>query len=233
MEMTSAAPRAGFELTSLSRVYSVFLCGTSRLLSASLAEIIRRKPDFQLVGMIEDLRQLPVTVDGDRYVVLTVEPPQHDQPPDSRDSASARAYPPRTVQMLLSDSHQSLGTALQRQAAGYVTLNDSIPEFLEVLRQVANGGRAISPSLRPHLLWDAASRKYALKHDGVFQSLSRRQIEVLSRIARGDSVKEVARDMHLSQKTIDSHKYRIMQKLGLHDRVQITRLAIREGLLHP
>jgi DNA-binding NarL/FixJ family response regulator len=46
-------------------------------------------------------------------------------------------------------------------------------------------------------------------------------------------VKEVARRLHLSEKSIDSHKYRIMHKLGIHDRVGLARYAIREGLMLP
>ena len=55
--------------------------------------------------------------------------------------------------------------------------------------------------------------------------------EVLRFLAQGHSVKEVATKMHLSAKSVDSHKYRIMKKLGIHDRVHLTRFAIREGLL--
>jgi DNA-binding NarL/FixJ family response regulator len=64
-------------------------------------------------------------------------------------------------------------------------------------------------------------------------SLTSRQIEVLRHLARGKSVKEVARSMHLSEKSIDSHKYRIMHKLGIHDRVELARYSIREGLTLP
>ncbi len=54
---------------------------------------------------------------------------------------------------------------------------------------------------------------------------------MLRYLALGYTVKEVAAMMHLSAKSIDSHKYRIMKKLNLHDRVHLARYAIREGLL--
>lgn len=63
--------------------------------------------------------------------------------------------------------------------------------------------------------------------------LSNRQIEVLRNLAFGLSVKDVARRMHISVKSVDSHKYRIMQSLGIHDRVDLARYAIREGLVCP
>lgn len=70
-----------------------------------------------------------------------------------------------------------------------------------------------------------------MRGESGLSSLTNRQLEVLRHLAVGQSVKEVARQMHLSEKSIDSHKYRIMNKLGIHDRVELARFAIREGLV--
>lgn len=67
--------------------------------------------------------------------------------------------------------------------------------------------------------------------DAPLGRLSDRQIEVLRNLAFGMSVKDVARKMHISVKSADSHKYRIMQSLEIHDRVGLARFAIREGLV--
>jgi len=61
--------------------------------------------------------------------------------------------------------------------------------------------------------------------------LTSRQREILCLLAEGLSVKEVAAKIHLSAKSVDSHKYRIMRKLNLHDRVLLARYAIRHGLI--
>ena len=64
-------------------------------------------------------------------------------------------------------------------------------------------------------------------------SLTSRQLEVLRHLAIGRSVKEIAWKMHLKPKTIDSHKYNMMRRLDIHDRVSLARFAIREGLILP
>ena len=69
--------------------------------------------------------------------------------------------------------------------------------------------------------------------DVLLECLTNRQQEILRYLALGDSVKEVAKRMRLSNKSIDSHKYRIMQKLEIRDRVELARYAIREGLTLP
>jgi DNA-binding NarL/FixJ family response regulator len=72
-----------------------------------------------------------------------------------------------------------------------------------------------------------------MRSESALSQLTNRQLEVLRHLARGESVKEVAKSLQLSQKSVDSHKYRIMHKLGIHDRVKLTRYAIREGLMLP
>ncbi len=221
---------AASALSMTERPCLVAFCGTSRLLYCGLKEIFQGQPDLHLIGMVENPAQITSEVDADHCIFLTVEPTVLDLP---NAPAEVTAILSRTVQLVLSVNPQSLGAALQHQCAGYTTLNDSVSEILNVVRRVASGQRAISSSLRPLLQWNAESKKYVQYSPCISQTLTERQIDVLTRIARGDSVKEIARDMHLSHKAVDSHKYRIMQKLRVHDRVQITRLAIREGLLTP
>ena len=63
--------------------------------------------------------------------------------------------------------------------------------------------------------------------------LSSREIQILKQIALGHSIKEIAVWLNLTPKSVDSYKYRIMKKLGIHNRVLLCRYAIREGLIEP
>ena len=66
---------------------------------------------------------------------------------------------------------------------------------------------------------------------GQVEGLTKREIQVLTHIARGLSVKEIATALNVSTKTVESHKANIMAKLDIHDRVLLARYAIREGLV--
>ena len=68
---------------------------------------------------------------------------------------------------------------------------------------------------------------------GPLTSLTEQQLEILQLLACGDSLKMVASKLKLSKKSIDGHKYRMMRKLNVKDRVLLSRLAIREGLIQP
>lgn len=123
--------------------------------------------------------------------------------------------------------------ALRSKAAGYVLKTDSLASLLTAIQKVANGGTYFSEPIRERLSLDPVTGQLTAQFESRLSQLSDRQIEVLRNLAFGLSVKDVARRMHISVKSVDSHKYRIMQSLGIHDRVDLARYAIREGLVCP
>lgn len=142
---------------------------------------------------------------------------------------------PETRIVLLSDevSDLCITQALRLQVAGYLLKSESFERLCETIMQVAEGHTVYSPDIASRIDVDPVRRKPVLRIESDLASLTGRQLEVLRYLASGQSVKEIARMMHLSEKSVDSHKYRIMTKLGIHDRVELARLAIREGLLLP
>ncbi len=71
------------------------------------------------------------------------------------------------------------------------------------------------------------------EHKVNLQLLTQRELEILADLAKGLHKKEIAKKMQISPKTVDKHCSHIMLKLDLHDRVDLTRFAIREGLIDP
>ena len=121
--------------------------------------------------------------------------------------------------------------ALRSKAAGYVLKSDSLACLLTAVQAVAKGGTFYSEAIRDRVSIDPATGNTRAQFESRMTQLSDRQLEVLRHLAYGLSVKDVARKMHISVKSVDSHKYRIMQSLGIHDRVDLARYAIREGLV--
>lgn len=109
----------------------------------------------------------------------------------------------------------------------------SLAAILQQLLVVAGGGRIQVPEVE--VPQDDAILPVGTPGAGLsfIRQLSTRQYEVLVLLAEGLSVKDVAAQMGLSSKTIDSLKYRLMKMLNFNDRVQLTRFAIREGLIDP
>jgi len=123
--------------------------------------------------------------------------------------------------------------ALRLKVSAYLLKGEPSQYCIDAIRRVADGEYCFSSEVQERISFDPVTKRYAMRNDCGLSCLTNRQLEVLRYLVQGLSVKEVAREMHLSEKSIDSHKYRIMHRLGIHDRVELSRFAIREGLSLP
>lgn len=126
-----------------------------------------------------------------------------------------------------------VGYALRLGVAGYLMKDETFDRLGKAIELAVAGESYFSPTVKERVYFDEHESRYVARIESDLALLTNRQLEVLRHLARGDSVKEIAKQMHLSQKSVDSHKYRIMNKLGIHDRVELARFAIREGLMLP
>ncbi len=120
--------------------------------------------------------------------------------------------------------------ALSCEARGYLTKGQSPQAISEAVRLVAQGGTSFAPEVQARLVIDSDGVRLgtSLTRNSL---LTPRELEVLKYLANGMSKKEIASTMHLSVKTVDNHSTGLMTKLDIHDRVDLARYAIREGLI--
>lgn len=130
--------------------------------------------------------------------------------------------------------------AIRLGVRGYLLKTEPYDVVIDAVRRVVRGELYLSSDVKRHLdgaenkhLKGTENKHYRIDSGHGLTSLTGRQLDVLRQLALGHSVKEIARQMHLSPKSVDSHKYRIMRQLNIHDRVALARYAIREGLVLP
>lgn len=116
---------------------------------------------------------------------------------------------------------------LQIGASGYITKGSSMEEMVQAIRAVHAGQRYISPEIASRL----AFRHVSEKEESPFDSLSERELQVMWMITKGTKVQDIADKLCLSPKTVNSYRYRIFEKLGVKNDVELTLLAIRHGLI--
>ena len=126
-----------------------------------------------------------------------------------------------------------IAEALRANACGYLLKADPVCALIDGIRRVQSGGHCFSETVRARIEHDDKLNRYRTRSESRLRSLSSRQVEILRQLAKGQSVKEVAQRLRISEKAVDSHKYRIMHRLEIHDRVELARYAIREGLTVP
>lgn len=117
--------------------------------------------------------------------------------------------------------------ALKLGAAGYVSKQSAADVLVSAVRRVLSGGRYVSPALA-ELLAGSLSGAAA---DGSHESLSNRELQVLKMIASGKTLKEIGAELALSEKTVATYRARISEKMGLPTNVDLTRYAMRHGLV--
>lgn len=102
-------------------------------------------------------------------------------------------------------------------------------ELVDYLQRADAGETCYSPTIADRLI--IGREGVRVKRRSALAMLTDRQIEVLRQIALGHRVKDIAKQMHLSTKSVESHKYRIMNRLGMRDRVELALYALREKLI--
>jgi len=204
------------------------------MLVDSLVSRFHRDTNIEVVGTAtnaDDGLSLILETEPD-VVILDVELPGRGSF-DIAEEISSRLKNTRMIFLTGYLSDIFIELALRVNAVGYLLKGEPIESLIHAIKKAARGEYCFSQSVQERLIYDQKKNPYSIQSQSMLASLTSRQIEVLRHLARGKSVKEVARSMHLSEKSIDSHKYRIMHKLGIHDRVELARYSIREGLTLP
>ncbi len=150
---------------------------------------------------------------------------------------AARALQRRRSQLriLMLSMHQNeryLYEALKSGAAGYVLKTVADRDLVEACRAAMRGERFLYPGAETPLIREflrGARNDEPLRED----PLTPREVEVVKLIAESYSTRQIADALTISEKTVDRHRANIFEKLAMHDRVELTRYAIRRGLVEP
>ncbi len=130
----------------------------------------------------------------------------------------------------VSDSAEDVVTVIRAGARGYVTKSISGREVTDAVLRVASGDAVFSPRLAGFVL-DAFGTAAVAQVDDELDRLSARELEVMRHIARGYSYKEVAKELFISVKTVETHVSAVLRKLQLSSRYELTRWAADRRLL--
>jgi len=118
--------------------------------------------------------------------------------------------------------------ALQAGAVGYVLKTQAAVDLVQAIREVLQGAVYLSPRVS-----HAVVKAYLTKTEPPADPLTSREREILQLTAEGQTMKEIAGRLGLSIKTVESHRIRMMRKLGIHEIATLVRYAIRRGLTPP
>jgi DNA-binding NarL/FixJ family response regulator len=213
----------------------------TRLVIADDHAIVRRglsalfgaQPDFEVVAQAEDgaqaVRQVLETAAD--LAVLDISMPRKTGLAAAGE-ISQRRPETRVLMLSMHDNEQYFFEALKAGAAGYVLKSAADRDLVDACRAAMRGesvvfGGAVTALIRDYL--DRVRRG----EDGREDPLTPRELEVVKLIAEARTNEQIAEQLVISRKTVERHRANILEKLGMRDRVELTRYAIRRGLIEP
>ena len=137
----------------------------------------------------------------------------------------------QVLALTIHESYEYFFRILNCGASGYVVKGATSQELLAAIRAVHQGGVYLYPSVAKSLVADYLRRVGTGEERHSYDGLTAREREVLKLVAEGRSNKEIADLLSLSVKTVMTHRANVMEKLGIHNRTELVKYAIRQGLI--
>ena len=209
----------------------ILLADDHAMVRRGLRLVLDAEPDLEVVAEAGDGAEAVerALANGIDLAVLDVTMPRMTGIQAVRELARRRPDL-RTLILSMHDNEQYFFEALKAGAAGYVLKASADRDLVEACRAAVRGEPFLYPGAVTALIRDYLAREDA---DGELEPLTPRELEILKLIAEAHSTREIADILVISPKTVERHRANILGKLGMRDRVELTRYAIRRGLIEP
>ena len=213
-------------------VTRILIADDFAVVRSGLRRLLDAKPDLEVVAeaadgheaveiaLKEDIHLAILDVSMPRMTGIQAAAELHKRKPEIR-----------VLMLSMHDSEQFLFEALKAGASGYVLKSGADTDIVDACRAAMRGDSFLYPSAVTTLVRDYVER--GGRGEEQFDVLTPRELEVLKLIAEAHTSREIAELLFISIKTVERHRQNILDKLGMRDRVELTRYAIRRGLIQP
>jgi len=207
----------------------VLIADDHGIVRSGLRMLLEQQADIEVIGEASDgaeARDMAIREKPD-LAILDVKMPKLTGLQATRE---IRAHAPDFSILILSmyDDERYLFEALKAGASGYVLKAQADSDLLNAVRAVERGEPFLTPEAQRALIQDVLGEG-SVRED----ELTPREQEVVKLVAEAHTNREIAEILHLSEKTVESHRANVLRKLGMRDRVELVRYAIRRGLVEP
>lgn len=215
-------------------VIRVILAEDHTIVRKGLRSLLEGEEDIEVIGEAGDGKEAITLVEQKKpdIVVMDIGMPQLNGLEATR--RIKKKFPETKVLILTMHTNEEyVFEILQAGASGYVVKKAAPTELVSALRAVKQGESFLSPSISKKVIDEYLQRSGEAKRRGAFELLTDREREVLQLIAEGNSTRGIAGRLFISTKTVETHRSNLMEKLDLHGTADLTRYAIRMGIVDP
>jgi DNA-binding NarL/FixJ family response regulator len=212
--------------------YRIVLVGKKTILQEGLRSLLSGEKDFEIVGEAGIGREAVRLVEETKPDLVISELSMH--PIDGIDIIATIKKQTPKIKVAILTVHQNeecVVEGLKAGADGYILKEVSYSELVIGLRSILAGKRYLSPEISEDLIKGYLEERKVKKWDIPWKILPRRQREILRHIADGLTSKQIADQLCLSEKTVESHRYKAMKKLNVHNVSSLIKVAVEKGLI--
>lgn len=208
----------------------IVIADDHQLMREGLSSLLSQQADIRVVGEAINGREAVQLAERENpdVVVMDVSMPDLNGIDATRQILS-RSPRTRVIALSMHSDRQFVAEMFRAGARGYLLKDSAFEELASAITRVAKDETYIAPRISGFRLEDY-TRKEERGEPLLAPRLSEREREVLQMMAEGKGTKEIAADLHLSAKTVETHRQHLMDKLEMYSVAELTKFAIREGL---
>lgn len=207
----------------------VLLADDHTLMRQGIRRLLEAEPDMEVVGeasdgfvAVEEAARLQPHVVLMDYAMARLDG-QH-----ATRKIKERHPSIKVIILSMHDDEEYVLAALRVGASGYILKDSEAPELLAAVRAVFRGESYLSPRISRKVIEEVIDPTHSR---GDSQTLTPREQEIIKLLAEGHTLRQIARSLDISAKTVDTHKHHIMKKLGLKGRTELIKYAIRKKII--
>lgn len=209
----------------------VLLADDHAIIRQGLCSLLEKEPEVEVVGAADDGRKAVELVRELRsdIVIMDISMPNLNGI-DATHRIVHEFGGVKVIALSIHSNRRFAADMLKAGASGYILKECLFDELLEAIRTVSKGGIYLSPRITGVVIDDYIKHLSGAGVEAGLSILTEREREVLQLLAEGKSTKQIALEVHVSVKTVESNRRNIMDKLGIHSVAELTKYAVREGL---
>ena len=209
----------------------IFIAEDHTILRAGLRAMLSSNPDYEIIGEAEDGREAIRGVENNEpdLIILDLSMPRMN---GLEAITEIKKISPKTKILVLTihKTDEYILPVLKAGADGYMLKYDTQVELMTAIESVLQGKRYLSPGVSQQVVEGYLQGNITIKSDSSWDTLTKREREVLKLIAEGHKNREIADYLCISENTVVKHRANLMEKLDMHNVSALTAYAVRKGL---
>ena len=217
----------------MKKQYRIAIAEDHTILREGLRALLSAEPDFEVVCEAEDGRDAIRCIERHHpdLVLMDLSMPRMNGLEAIKETKK-RSPDTKIVALTVHKTEEYILATLQAGTDGYVLKDTTHSELVAALRHVLGGKRYLSPGISEKVIEGYLEEKRIIKTKSAWDTLTKREREILKLIAEGYKNKEIADYLYVSLKTVEKHRTNLMKKLDIHNVASLTAFAMEKGLVN-